>query len=216
MTRRIAVVSGGLSVPSSTRLLADRLADAAVDALRIAGEDVQVDIIELRPLARPLADAVLTGFPSGALAEAVEQVRRADALVVVSPVFQASYSGLFKLFFDVLEPGLLEGRPVLLGATAGTARHSLVLEHAMRPLFAHLKAVVVPTAVFAASGDFGDTTDGRLTERIDRAGAELVALVAGRPAVAPAARPASLNGSGLGLDESVPFEDLLRQVGQAP
>jgi len=91
-----------------------------------------------------------------------------------------------------------------------------VLEHAMRPLFAHLKAVVVPTAVFAASGDFGDTTGGRLTERIDRAGAELAALVAGRPAVAPAARPASLNGSGLGLDESVPFEDLLRQVGQAP
>jgi FMN reductase len=216
MTRRIAVVSGGTSVPSSTRLLADRLAEATAARLRGSGEDVLVDVIELRPLARPLADAVLTGFPSGDLAAAVEKVRRADALVVVTPVFQASYSGLFKLFFDVLEPGLLEGQPVLLGATAGTARHSLVLEHAMRPLFAHLKAIVVPTAVFAASGDFGDTTDGRLTERIDRAGGELAALVAGRPATAPAARPEALAGSGLGLEESVPFEELLRQVGQAP
>jgi FMN reductase len=140
---------------------------------------------------------LLTGFPSGALAEAVETVRRADALIAVTPVFAASYSGLFKTFFDVLEPDLLSGKPVLLAATAGTARHSLVLEHALRPLFAYLKASVVPTAVFAASEDFGSTSDGRMADRIDRAAAELAALVS---AASPIREQA---------DDLVPFEQLL-------
>ena len=115
---RIAVISAGLSVPSSTRLLADRLAAASVAALH---EPVEVDVIELRPLAHPLADHLLTGFPTGELADAIETVRRADALIVVTPVFSASYSGLFKTFFDVLEPDTLAGVPVLIAATAGTA-----------------------------------------------------------------------------------------------
>ncbi len=144
MTRRIAVVSAGLSTPSSTRLLADRLADAVSAALVARGEQVEVEAVELRPLAHALADNLLTGFATGALADAVETVRRADALVAVTPVFSASYSGLFKTFFDVLEPGTLDGTPVLLGATAGTARHSLVLDHAMRPLFSYLRAVPMP------------------------------------------------------------------------
>ena len=195
-TRRIAVVTAGLSVPSSTRILADQLGAAAAGALRARGESVQVDVIELRGLAHPLADNLLTGFPSGALADAVETVRRADALIAVTPVFAASYSGLFKTFFDVLEPGLLEGKPVLLAATAGTARHSLVLEHALRPLFAYLKASVVPTAVFAASEDFGSTSSGRLADRIDRAAGELATLVT-------AASPMEQ------AEEFVPFERLL-------
>ena len=197
MTRRIAVVSAGLSVPSSTRILADQLGAASAGALRSRGESVQVDVIELRGLAHALADNLLTGFPSGALADAVETVRRADAVIAVTPVFSASYSGLFKTFFDVLEPDLLAGKPVLLAATAGTARHSLVLEHALRPLFAYLKASVVPTAVFAASEDFGRTSDGRLVDRIERAAAELAALVS-------AAGP--VDGQ---VDELVPFEQLL-------
>lgn len=174
MTTRLVVVTAGLSQPSSTRLLADRLAAATRDAL--AGP-VDVQVVELRDLAHPIADAMLTGFASGPLAEAVDAVGRADAVVAVTPVFSASYSGLFKSFFDVLEPGALEDTPVLLGATAGTARHSLVLEHSLRPLFAYLKAVVVPTAVFAASEDFGDTTDGALDQRVRRAAAQLAALL---------------------------------------
>lgn len=174
MTTRLVVVTAGLSQPSSTRLLADRLAAATRDAL--AGP-VDVQVVELRDLAHPIADAMLTGFASGPLAEAVDAVGRADAVVAVTPVFSASYSGLFKSFFDVLEPGSLEDTPVLLGATAGTARHSLVLEHSLRPLFAYLKAVVVPTAVFAASEDFGDTTDGALDQRVRRAAAQLAALL---------------------------------------
>ena len=194
---RIAVISAGLSVPSSTRLLADRLADAVVAALH---EPVEVDVVELRPLAHPLADHLLTGFATGELAEAIETVRRADALIVVTPVFSASYSGLFKTFFDVLEPETLAGVPVLIGATAGTARHSLVLEHALRPLFSYLHAVVVPTGVFAASEDFGDVG---LDARIDRAAGELATLLSG----VPRQRPRTLEDE---LADPTPFEDLLR------
>lgn len=179
MSIRIAVVTAGLSTPSSTRLLADQLAAASGRTFNDAGEQVEVDVVELRPLAHALADRLLTGFPTGDLAAAISDVETADALIVVSPVFSASYSGLFKTFFDVLEPEALAGMPVLMGATAGTARHSLVLEHAMRPLFSYLKAVPTPTAVFAASEDFGDTSDGALTGRVQRAARELAALVTG-------------------------------------
>ncbi|MGN6781494.1 MAG: FMN reductase [Marmoricola sp.] len=186
---RLVVVTAGLSEPSSTRLLADRLATAAEKRLRSAGRDVALEVIELRPLAHGLADALVTGFPSGDLAAAIEQVRRADALIVVTPVFSASYSGLFKTFFDVLEPGLLDGVPVLLGATAGTARHSLVLDHALRPLFSYLKAVVVPTGVFAATEDFASTGTDALQQRVERAADQLAAVVAGAPRRGPVEDP---------------------------
>ena len=199
---RLVVVSAGLGVPSSTRLLADRLTAATTTALRGRGEEVHVDVVELRPLAHALTDAVLSGFASGELAEAMELVRRADALVAVTPVFTASYSGLFKMFVDVLEPGLLEGVPVLVAATAGTPRHSLVLDHALRPLFSYLRAVVVPTGVFAASEDFGSTSDGRLASRIERAAGELADLVAG------SVRKRDLDDE----LESLPFEELLRRA----
>ena len=203
MSRRIVVVTAGLGTPSSTRLLSDRLAEASVRALEAAGEAAEVTVVELRELAHALADNLLTGFPSGDLAEAVEAVRRADGLVAVTPVFSASYSGLFKTFFDVLEPETLAGTPVLLGATAGTPRHSLVLEHAMRPLFSYLRAVVVPTGVFAASEDFGSTG---LAARVERAATELAALVAARPTTTKDQAADELVG------DLVPFEELLRRA----
>ena len=201
MTRRIVVVSAGLSDPSSTRLLADLLAKATVTAL---GE-AEVETIELRPLAHALADQLLTGFATGDLAAAEQAVAQADAVIAVTPVFSASYSGLYKTFFDVLEPGSLDGTPVLIAATAGTARHSLVLEHALRPLFSYLHAVVVPTGVFAASEDFGAGTAGdSLTRRIDRAAGELAALVAGRPT---GSRPDQFDRDLAAMGD---FEDLLK------
>ncbi|MEV4007651.1 FMN reductase [Actinomadura sp. NPDC049753] len=176
----LAVVSAGLGQPSSTRLLADRLAEAAAGALQ---EGATVETVELRDHAHAMVDATLTGFPSGAFRSAVETVANADGLIAVTPVFNASYTGLFKTFFDVLERGSLEGTPVLLGATGGTARHSLAIDYAMRPLFAYLRASVVPTGVFAASADWG-SAETALPERVARAGAELAALVEARPAPA--------------------------------
>ncbi|WP_333774285.1 CE1759 family FMN reductase [Streptomyces sp. IBSBF 3136] len=174
---KLVVVSAGLSAPSSTRLLGDRLA-AAVD--RHTPVDTQV--IELRDLAVEIAHNFTNGFAGKNLAAAQEAVAGADGLIVVTPVFSASYSGLFKSFFDVLDKDALAGKPVLVAATGGTARHSLVLEHALRPLFAYLRAVVVPTAVYAASEDWG--AEG-LPERVERAAGELASLMpsAARPAV---------------------------------
>ncbi|MEU4036262.1 FMN reductase [Streptomyces collinus] len=166
---KLVVVSAGLSAPSSTRLLGDRLA-TAVD--RHTPVDTQV--IELRDLAVEIAHNLTNGFAGKNLAAAQEAVAGADGLIVVTPVFSASYSGLFKSFFDVLDKDALAGKPVLIAATGGTARHSLVLEHALRPLFAYLRAVVVPTAVYAASEDWG--AEG-LPERVERAAGELASLM---------------------------------------
>jgi FMN reductase len=201
MTFTLAVVSAGLSQPSSTRLLADRLTEAVSAQVRSAGDDVLVEIVELRPLAHALADNLATGFPPPDLEAAVRAVTEADAVVAVTPVFAASYSGLFKTFFDVLDKDALAGTPVLMGATAGTARHSLALEHALRPLFAYLRAVVVPTAVFAATEDFGSTADHRLGERVDRAASELADLLVGRRAAPRRTDP---------FDDVTPFDQLLR------
>jgi FMN reductase len=193
---RLVVVTAGLSNPSSTRILADQLAAASVAALEGGGLAVDVEVVELRDLAHAITDNLLTGFPSGALADAVQAVAAADAVIAVTPVFSASYSGLFKSFFDVLDAGTLDGTPVLMAATAGTARHSLVLEHALRPLFSYLHAVPVPTAVFAAAEDFGSHG---LAERIDRAAGELADAVLRQPRL-KAADP---------FEDVTPFEELL-------
>jgi len=194
----IAVISAGISQPSSTRLLAGKLAEATTGHLPAGTE---VITIELRDLAHDIVNALLTGFPAPALREAVEQVVSADALIAVTPLYSGSYNGLFKSFFDVLDPGALAGKPVLIAATGGTARHSLALEHAIRPLFSYLRAITVPTAVFAATEDWGAAggTGEGLTERIERAGAELAALVDRREPPAKADPYASVT----------PFDQLL-------
>ncbi|MFB6807246.1 FMN reductase [Streptomyces sp. NPDC056387] len=197
---RLVVVSSGLSLPSSTRLLADRLATAAADRLAESAGPAEVQVVELRELAVDIAHHLVTGFPAPALRTALEAVTRADALIAVTPVFSASYSGLFKSFFDIVERDALAGKPVLVAATGGTARHSLALEYALRPLFAHLRATVAPTAVFAAPEDWGTAGDGRtaaLAVRVERAAAELTRLVTGAP---PQTRDE---------DEVVPFEEQL-------
>jgi FMN reductase len=200
--RSIVVVTAGIGKPSATRLLADRLGASTARALQEEGHTAAITVVELRDHARDLTDHLLTGFPSPALKATIEGVLAAEGVIAVSPVYSASFSGLFKLFWDVIERDGLAGRPVLVAATGGTARHSLVLEHAMRPLFAYLNAAVVPTGVYAASEDWGRTggTDVGLVERIDRAARELAMAVAHR---APA-RATSLP------EEPVPFETLLR------
>ncbi|MEV6155593.1 FMN reductase [Nonomuraea sp. NPDC052129] len=188
---KLVVVTAGLTQPSSTRLLADRLTEATVRRLADRPTEVTVRVIELRDLAVDIANNFVTGFPGARLRAAIEAVTEADGLIAVTPVFSASYSGLFKSFFDVVEPTALAGKPTLIAATGGTPRHSLVLEHALRPLFAYLRAMVAPTGVYAASEDWGgggdDFADG-LAERIDRAATELADLLRSRtPAPAGAA-----------------------------
>jgi FMN reductase len=152
---RIVVISGGLGSPSSTRVLGDDIVTRLREALAREGEELDAHVVELRELAHATVDAMLTGFPTGELARVVDDIASADALVVVSPTFSASISGLVKSFFDILEPDTLAGKPVLMAATGGTERHSLMLEFAMRPLLSYLGAVPVRTSVFAATADFG-------------------------------------------------------------
>ncbi|MFD0263241.1 FMN reductase [Kitasatospora indigofera] len=183
-TLNLVVVSAGLGKPSSTRLLADRL--AASTARQSGADRVEVQVIELRDLATGIAHNLVTGFPGAELRAAVGTVARADGVIAVTPIFSASYSGLFKSFFDVIDNDTLTGKPVLIAATGGTGRHSLALEHAVRPLFSYLRAVVVPTAVYAATDDWGSGGDAHTDElpaRIDRAAGELAALMDRRPAV---------------------------------
>ncbi len=213
MSRSLVVVSAGVSEPSSTRLLADQLADATRAAVSARGEDLDVTVIEIRELARDLATTMTTGVATPALTAAKDAIAAADGLIAVSPVFTASYSGLFKMFFDVLAPDALTGVPVVIAATAGTPRHSLVLDHALRPLFSYLRARILPTGVFAATEDFGST---ELAARISRAGAELAgALVRDDGAVAGFGGPSDLgaprrSGRSDELGPVPDFADLLR------
>lgn len=179
MTLRVAVVTAGLSQPSTTRLLADQIADSVKAQVTARGEAVQIEVIDLRELAQDLATTMVTGgLPTPAVAAAREILATADGLVAVTPVFTGSYSGLFKMFFDILDPDTLRNVPTIVAATAGTPRHSLVLEHAMRPLFSYLHALVVPTGVFAATDDFGDGAEGSgLSGRVRQAAGELVNLM---------------------------------------
>ena len=202
-TRRITVLSAGLGVPSSSRLLADQLAAAAKQRLEAAGYDVAVDVLELRDLAVDIANNFVTGYAGPRLADAIAGVEASDGIVAVSPVFSASYSGLFKSFIDVLDPKSLDGKAVLLGATGGTDRHQMVLEYAMRPLFSYLRTRTAATAVFAGPQDWGNTDDGGtpLSVRIDRAAAEFSHLLEGAQ---PGRKPVT--------PESLPFEQLLAGI----
>lgn len=184
MTRtvRLVALSAGLSTPSSTRMLADQLSRAAAAAVGGDGTEVEVTAVELREYAHDITDALLTRFPNERLSMVVESVRAADAVIAVTPVFNVGPSGLFKMFFDALDIEIWKDKPVLLGATAGTARHSLAIDYAIRPMFGYLKSEVVPTVVFAASADFGADTEGQadvqpLAVRVRRAADELATML---------------------------------------
>lgn len=173
-TFKVAVVSAGTSDPSSTRLLADRVATRTKEFVELRGNSVSFDVISLRELSNEISVALTSQLLGPGLERAVASLHRADAIIAVTPVYKAGASGLFTSFFDVLDNDLLIGKPVVLGATAGTARHALVVDDQMRGLFAYMRTLVVPTSLFAASEDWGDAA---LNRRIDRAVIELVLLM---------------------------------------
>src|SRR5699024_8294106 len=197
---RILTISAGLSQPSSTRLLADRLLTATRQALGHEGDAATHQVLELREYAHDIPDHLLTGFANDRLRPVLDEVAAADGLILVSPTFTASYSGLLKSFLDVIDPEAMADNPVLLGATGGTERHSLVLEYALRPVLSYLRAHPVATAVYAAGADWGNDT--ALNQRISRAAEELVTRVHHSPqqrATDPFTHP-------------VPFEQLLHDA----
>jgi len=131
-------------------------------------------VIELGPLAVEIAQAIVSGFSGERVQAAIERLAGADAVIASTPVYKAGMSGLFKSFVDLLDNDLLIATPIVLAATAGTARHAMVVDEQLRPLFAFLRAIPVPTSLFAAPEDWGSSTLG---ERIERAATELVLLL---------------------------------------
>jgi FMN reductase len=172
--RRLVVVSAGTSDPSSTRMLADRIAERVSAIAARSGRAVTVTVVDLREMATEIAAALVSGLTGPKLRQAIDALAEADAIVAGAPVYKAGPSGLFTSFFQILDDDLLIAKPVLLAATAGTARHALVVDHQMRSLFAYLRAMTVPTSLFASPDDWADPDLGA---RIDRAALELVLLM---------------------------------------
>ena len=171
---RLVVVSAGTSDPSSTRLLADRIAERAAALAAGRGNTVTVSVIELREISADISTALVSQLITPKLQQAIDVLGEADGIIAATPVYKAGPSGLFTSFFHVLDNDLLIGKPVVLAATAGTARHALVADDQMRPLFAYLRTMTVPTSLFAAPEDWSDPA---LNQRIDRAALELVLLM---------------------------------------
>lgn len=170
----LAVVSAGVSEPSSTRMLADRIAQKTVDTLRASGVPATVTTIDLGPIAVDIARSLVSGFPDDAVQEAIDKLAKSDAIIASTPVYKAGISGLFKSFADLVDNDLLIAKPVVLAATGGTARHAMVVDEQLRPLFAFLRALPVPTSLYAAPEDWGSSDLGK---RIARAATELTLLL---------------------------------------
>lgn len=173
-TFRLAVVSAGASDASSTKLLAQRAAERAAALAASRGHQVTTTLLELRGLATDISTALVSQLITPKLQEAITTLGEADGIIASTPVYKAGPSGLFKSFFDVLDNDLLIAKPVVLAATAGTARHSLVADDQLRPTFAYMRTMAVPTSLFAAPEDWADP---ELNKRISRAAFELVVLM---------------------------------------
>ena len=181
--RSLVVITAGLSTPSSTRQVADKIASSVQAAVSTRGEALDVTVVELSELINDLAQVMSTGMATSRLDEVKQQLSGADGLVTVTPIFKASYSGLFKMFFDALDTNALTGMPTIIAATAGTARHSLALDFAIRPLLVYMRADVVPTALFAATEDFGGEEGTAFLDRANRAARELADRMLGGDSV---------------------------------
>jgi FMN reductase len=169
----VAVISAGVSEPSSTRLLADRQASHLYDTLGRQQLTVRTSAVELGPLATDIATTLVGGLTSQGLQKAIDTIGQADLVIASTPIYKAGASGLFKSFIDVLDNDLMVGKVVLLAATAGSPRHAMVLDDHLRPLFAFMRALTVPTSLFAAPEDWADPS---LTTRMKRAAVEAAAL----------------------------------------
>lgn len=166
----IAVLTAGVSDPSSTRLLADRAAKRTADALGTSDLNATFRSIDLSTIAVDIAQALVSGMPNRKVTAAIEDLAESDAIIASTPVYKAGISGLFKSFADLLDNDLVIAKPVILAATGGTSRHAMVVDEQLRPLFAFLRAIPMPTSLYAAPEDWSSPDLG---DRIARAAGEL-------------------------------------------
>lgn len=183
MSRLVIGLSGNLERPSKTRTLV--LAAVAQAAARFDAEGEVLDLSDFQP---SLGSARRVGELDDTARAQLERLVSADALILASPVYKGSYTGLFKHLFDLIDPAALRDKPVLLAATGGGEKHALVVEHQLRPLLAFFEAQVLPTAVYASERDFvdGKPASAALLDRLSRAVGQFGPLIL-RPRSAVAA-----------------------------
>jgi len=170
----VVAVSGSLTNPSRTTALVEAIANAFGAVIPIESH-----LITLNELGPHLAGALTRKeLPEAAEAE-LERIETADLLIVASPVYRASFTGLFKHLFDFVDQYALVDTPVLLAATGGSERHALIIEHQLRPLFSFFQSLALPVGVYAHDSDFTDyrVSNDQLTERIAKAVARALPLV---------------------------------------
>lgn len=169
----LAVVTAGTSDPSTTTMLAQRIADKFATLSAATGREARIRVVNLRLIAADIMTALVSQHASEELRAASDIMRDADAIVAATPVYKAGASALFTGFFQVLDNDLLIGTPVALAATAGSPRHALVVDDQLRGVFAYLRTVTTPTSLFAAPDDW---TNSELGSRVTRQATELLAL----------------------------------------
>lgn len=170
----VVLVSAGSGVPSST----DMLLQAIAQQVKARFGEVRIETVSLRELAIDIAKGLVSNYVSPELQQAFDRVAASDALVVATPIYKATFSGLFKSFFDLLDKDALYLTPVLLAATGQSTRHALALDDGIRPLFAFMRALSVPTSIYATPGDWNNGASA-LHARIELAVAELGRLLPG-------------------------------------
>lgn len=171
---RIVGVSGSLREPSKTTALVRALVEEA--ASRGTVETILVEVASLGP---GFAGALRREDVGPDVEAALRAIETADLLIVASPVYRASFTGLFKHLFDFVGQYALVGTPVLLAATGGGERHALILEHQLRPLFGFFQALTLPLGVYASEVDFDgyELTSPEVRARIEQAITRAVPLV---------------------------------------
>lgn len=172
--KQLVVVHAGTSESASTKLLADRLADSSAKQFAEDGIDLKITVVSVKELSEEIATAMVSGIHGEQLQSATQALLQADGVIAATPIYKAEASGLFSSFFHVLDRDLMIAKPVLLAATAGSSRHSLVVDHQIRALFAYMRSLTAPTSVFAAPEDWNEKA---LDQRVDRAAKELKVLI---------------------------------------
>ncbi|MGH3504597.1 MAG: NAD(P)H-dependent oxidoreductase [Nocardioidaceae bacterium] len=174
---RVVVVNGSPNQPSKTM----GLVDVVLDTLR-GMLPVETSRIDVYRLGQGFTEATERDDVTPEIETTVRLAEEADLLIAATPVYRGSYPGMFKHFFDLVDQYALANKPVLLAATGGGDHHALVLEHALRPLFAFFQALTVPVAFFASAGDFDGTVllNPRVHGRIEMGLADVVDLLRAR------------------------------------
>ena len=146
---KVVGVSGSLAAPSRTRALVEQV--LARVAHRVPGK---TDLIDIAEIAKDVGSTVAFDQIPAVVSEAHRKLAEADLIVIGTPVYKASYTGLLKHFFDLVDPKQLNGKVAILVATGGSDQHASVLEYQLRPLASFFGVVTAPTAIYARDNEF--------------------------------------------------------------